>query len=276
MADIYGTHFELGGESSRQYGLIIASMESQRNMYLYGSVSGVFSFNKAQQTRSVIGNNYTSSHFSFEVEIMNEDGLAIEIGQKRSIEKWLFGNLGFRKMYFDQDDDCLNETYEYVNGSIKRLYMNCRFVNPQKIESDSGVVGYRATLEADSDMLWQDTVSFTFSSEDISASNSVITVNVDTDAHEYTYPKVSVKIGNTGGDISIVNNTDSSSRITKFYGLTPLLSFYFTGGINYVSEGNYERFSGRNFIRLLPGENKLYITGDISEITFEWNNKRYM
>lgn len=276
LADIYGMHFDLGGVSSREYGLIIASVDTERNISLYGSISGVFFYNRSSDQRLIVGDDLFSSPLSFDVDIVTDDMSTIKHNSRRKIESWLFGYLGYRKMYFDKDDDCLKETVEYVDGEEKRVYLNCRLINPTKIESDGGVVGYKVTIETDTGMFWQDPIIKEFTSDNITESKSILTIDVDTDAYGYTYPKVDILVGSSGGDISIVNNTDSTSRITKFVGLSPMLSFYLVGGKNYVSEGNYEKFSNRNFVRLLPGENKLYLDGDISKISFEWNNKRYI
>lgn len=275
MTDIYGTYFEFGGVSSKQYGLIIASLDTSRNTALYGSKTSISVFNKLGNKRYLVGDDYTSSPLSFDIEVITEDTFPIESAQKRIIEKWLFSHKDFRKMYFNIENDCDNESFESVGKEIKRYYLNCRFINPQKIESDIGVVGYRATLEADSDMFWEDPTTQTFSSgEEESISN--ISVHVDTDSQEYVHPKVTIKMGSTGGDFTIVNNSDDSTRITKFIGVSKYATIVMNSSIRYVSGEYYEKFYNRNFIRLIDGDNDFHIIGDISSITVEWQNRRFL
>ena len=174
-------------------------------------------------------------------------------------------------------DDVHAETFELIDGVQKRLYLNCRFINPEKIEDGAGIRGYKFTVECDSLMAWQDTITSTYPlSHDSESSNSVITVKTDSDLNDYIYPKVTITIGSSGGDITISNNTDNESRLTSFEGLTSNIELIMDGEFNYVSGQNFEKFSDRNFIRLLDGENKINVVGDITSITFEWNNRRYL
>lgn len=275
MTDIYGTYFELGGVSSKQYGLIIASLDTSRNTALYGSKESISVFNKLGNKRYLIGDNYTSSPLSFDIEVLTEDTSPVKSEQKRIIEKWLFSYKDFRKMYFDIESDCDYESFGDIGKESKRYYLNCRLINPQKIESDVGVVGYRATLEADSDMFWEDPTTQTFSST-AGESLSNINVYVDTDSEEYVHPKVTIKMGSIGGDITIVNNSDDSTRITKFIGISKYATIIMNSSIRYVSGEYYEKFYNRNFIRLVDGDNDFSIIGDVSSITIEWQNRRYM
>ena len=183
----------------------------------------------------------------------------------------------YRKLYFDVADDPYGETYEFIDNIRKRNYLNCRFLNPEKIEYNGGIVGYKATIEADSNMFWQDAVSkeYVVNNGDADVS-SVVTVNIDTDIDDYVYPKVTITMGGVGGDIIIVNNRDDNNRQTKFVGLSPYASVVMKGEINYISGEYYNRFALRNFIRLLDGENKLTIMGDVDTIEFEYSARRMM
>lgn len=277
MADIYGSHFEFGGISSRQYGLVIATVETSRNTQLNGAKEGITIFSKSAKKRYLIDDDYTNSPISFEVEILNEEGRCLEHIERRQIEKWLFNHRTYRKLYIDIMDDIYGETYEIINNKQYRNYLNCRLINPQKIEGNGGTVGYKATLEADSNMFWQDAIIQTFSinnnADDVS---TVITVTVDTDLDEYIYPKVTITLGSTGGDIIIANNTDDSTRLTKFVDIGAHASIVMKGELNYVSGDYYEKFANRNFIRLLDGENNLSMLGDIDSIEFEYSARRLM
>ena len=277
MADIYGSHFEFAGISSRQWDLIIANVTSNRLVKLGGAKEGVTIFSKSANKRYIIDDDYTSSPITFDIEIINGSDRCLEFVERRQIEKWLFNHHDYRKLYLDVADNAYGEAYEYIDGVLKRNYLNCRLINPERIEGNGGIVGYKATLEADSNMLWQDAITKKYlvnnGAEDAS---TMITVMVDTDLNEFIYPRVTIQMGDIGGDIIISNNNDDSSRLTRFVGMSPLASVTMKGELNYVSGQYYLKFADRNFIRLLDGENKLTVMGDIASIEFEYSARRAM
>lgn len=277
MADIYGSHFEYAGVSSRLYGLIIANVQTNRFTQMSGSIEGHTVFNRVSKKRHLIDDDYTNFPVSYEVDIVSDNERGIELNMRREIEKWLFNKHDYRKFYLDITDDCFGETYEIIDGLQKQLYMNCRFVNPERLEYNGGIIGYRVTLEADSGLWWQDAVTKTFAVNNAtSSSTSTITVGVDTDLDDYTYPKVVITMGGSGGDVIIANTTDDSTRLTKFTGLSANAVVTLKGELNYVSGQNYTKFSARNFPRLLDGDNAFTIQGNVSSIAFEFNNRRML
>lgn len=275
MADIYGSHFEYASKSSREYGLVIASVETERMKKRAGDVDGITVFSKSANKRYLIDDDMSGSPLSFDVEILTVDQRPLDYMERRKVEKWLFNKHDYRKLYIDMADDPFCETYEIVDGVRKRNYLNCRFINSEKLEYNGGVVGYKATLEADSSMFWQDAITKTFTINNDSPSlSSQITVNVDTDLDDYIYPKVTFTLGRYGGDVIIANHSDDSTRLTKFVDLPTYATITMKGGLNYVSGQYYEKFHKRNFIRLLDGNNNISVTGDVRTITIEYQNRR--
>lgn len=272
MADIYGSHFTFGETDSRQHGIVLANAGTSRMLQLRGSREGVTIFNKKSNRRYLIEDDRSSSPISFDVDIVTESGRRLESFEKRTLEKWLFNQRGYRRLYIDTDG-----AYEYVDGVLKRCYLNCRFVNPEKIEGNGGIVGYKATLEADSDMFWQDPTVTQFDFTGLSATEEkTVTVNVDTDFDGYVYPTVTLQTGESGGEITFANDSDDTTRITKFVDLTPLSSITMNGETNYISGGAYSNLARRNFIRLLDGENVLRINGDVASVEIEYSARRFM
>ena len=275
MADIYGSLFEYGGISSAQHGLIIVNVNTNRITNLYGQRESVTIFSKSANKLYLIDDDHSSSPLVFDIEIVTEDGRCLDKEERRQIEKWLFNRRSYRKLYIDISCDDRGETYEYVNGEQKRNYLNCRLINPEKLEGNGGIVGYKATLEADSQMFWQDPVEQSFTvNNSASSSSSNITVSIDTDLEEYVYPKVTIQMGSSGGEIIIINNDDDSTRQTKFVDIGANATIVMKGDLNYVSGQYYEKFSGRNFIRLLDGSNTLTIKGNVKTISFEYSARR--
>ena len=273
--ELSGSYFEYNGTTSKKFGLIFANFNTELYTKLNGDVKSNVIFNKADKCNYFIGESFNDSPIQFEAEIITDDDRVINVFERREIEHWLFHRPDYCKLYSDMDCNVYGETYELVNGVIKRLYLNARFINPEKIEGGNGLVGYKFTVECDSCMAWQDSVVCEY--DLIENPTAVIELEVDTYINDYTYPKVTIQTGSTGGDIQIVNITDNSTRATSFIDLPPNITFTMRGdGINYISGQYYQKFSNKNFIRFLNGENKLNLTGDIAKITFEFQNRRYL
>lgn len=276
--ELSGSYFIYNGVTSRKYGLMFAHASTDRETALSGESESNTIYSKDGRRRFFIGDSYENSAMEFDIEVITDDEHALDVATRREIEKWLFYQPDYRKLYIDAPCDNFKETYDIINGEQKQLYLNCRFVNPEKLESGSGTVGYKFTVECDSGMAWQDPVTYTYSFNSSGSSfNTVIAVGVDTDSVDYVYPKVTILMGNVGGDITITNLDDDPVRATTFVELTQNTTFTMHGnGINYVSGDNYMKFSNRNFVRLLDGENRISILGDIAEIKFEFQNQRYL
>jgi|GEM_PF-2823423 len=269
-----GCHFQYGDFESREYGVIFAHCDTSSYNQIMGEISSSYAFNGRNKSRYILNDVYSDSPIHFEAEIVSDDFNAFHKHVRRDIEKALFHKPGYRKLYVDIADDFYADTYEYIDGYLKRLYLNCRFVNPSKLEDGNGiVVGYKFTVECDSCMAWQETVEQSYA---IAGGNHIISVIPDTNIGDYTYPEVVIYIGSTGGDIIIINMSDDAARFTKFNNLPPHATLTMKGDLNYVSGQNYERFENQNFIRLLDGENKISVTGNVTSIKVKWNNRRFL
>ena len=277
MAEIYETHFEYGSFDSTVYDLVFANVKTDRFADMAGEISDETLFNRRDKKFILADTDYSDSQLEFDVDIVTCDNRVLSKGEQRAISKALFNRASNRKLYFNVDDDIDGTTYETIDGDIYRLYLNCRFVNPEKLEYNGGVVGYRATLIADSNMLWQDALTYTFT---INGANSTATTNIvvdtDTDMDEYIYPTVTMVMGSSGGDVTIYNATDDTTRLTEFSDLTAGSAVIMKGNLNYISGSNYYNFTTPNFIRLLDGSNTLIVRGNILTMNIEFNNRRFL
>lgn len=273
MADIYGSHFEYGGIDSSTYGLIIANVESTRFNQVAGTITPVTLFSKRGKKNYLIDDDYSGSPLSFEVDIVTDDEHTLSQSDRRAIERWLFNRHSYRKLYLNRTEN--PDTVETVDGSEKRLYMNCRFINAFYLEYQCGIVGYRVTLATDCGYWWQDAVTKTFSLGHTSENAStVIHVDVDADVDDYTYPKVTVIMNSSGGDLYITNNTDSDTRMTAFTALPAGATVTIDSNYNFISGQYYDHFYRQYFPRLLTGNNTITVRGNVQSIAFEYSNRR--
>ncbi len=278
MADMYGSHFEYGGVSSKTHGMIIANVETTRFTQVAGTIAGVTIFNKSGKRNYLIDDDYSGSPLSFEVDIVTDDEGTLDKADRRVIEKWLFNRHRYRKLYLLHDSECdddVDEDTEVIAGETKRLYLNCRFVNPSYLEYNGGIVGYRVTLEADCGYWYQDAITKTVNiGSTASASSSSFTIDVDTDIDDYTYPRVTVKMSSAGGEFTLVNQTDDSTRFTSFVDIAGGATVVMDSEYNYINDQYYLKFSKQNFPRLLDGSNTFTIIGAVESITFTYSNRR--
>ena len=269
-------HFHYGNGDSRTYGLILAHAETNHDNRASGGIETVNLFSKREKRNLFTKDDYSDSPISFDVEFLSDSDNPLSLETQRAIQKWLFYQQGYWPLYLDSLDDLDEENQELVDGVLKGTYLNCRFTNPEKIFGNGGVFGYKATLEADSPLAWQDKNDVTVTLAGGSNASDVFNVAVDTDLKDYTYPKVTITTGNAGGSITIANNSDSASRLTSFTGLSANATIIMNEKIGMVSGQNYSKFSNKNFIRLLDGNNQISVAGDVVSIRFEWQNRRYL
>ena len=275
MADLSGVHFEYAGISSRLYGLITGNVETTRFTQIAGEIGGVTIYNKKNRRQYLIDDEQDDSPVSLEIDIVTEDGRCLEANERRQIEKWLFNRGKYKKFYLDVEDDIYGETTELVDGIQKRLYLNCRFINPERLEYNGGIVGYKVTMDTDSCMWWQDPVTKTFAVNTATTSSTAnFTVQVDTDLDDYVYPKITITTGGTGGNVSLWNATDNADRRFTFDGLQAGTIVTVDSEINYVSDGHYSKLSDRNFPRLIDGGNSMNIMGCVASVVVEYQNRR--
>lgn len=199
-------------------------------------------------------------------------------GQRVTVPGYAFGYT-YRQGY--ATIDCGSEWIRLDGSKTYRTYLNCRFVDPERIENSSGVYGWKCTVQCDAPMGWEDPIVFTKTFESPSASmNTTFDLTTYNDSREYIYPIVKIVTGSTGGTIAISNTTDSTTRITGFTNLNPNTTFYMYGETNSITNSSgatnnyYELFTKRNFLRLLDGINRIKVQGDVKSIEITYQNMR--
>lgn len=177
--------------------------------------------------------------------------------------------------------DCGSEWLRLEGTKIYRTYLNCRFVEPERIENSAGVYGWKCTVQCDAPMGWEEpiTVTQTFS-DTTSSSENQFDLTTNNDSREYIYPDVKIVTGSSGGTVTIANTTDSTTRLTGFTNLNANTTFVMHGETNAITNTSgatnnyYELFTHRNFLRLLDGTNRIKVTGDVKSITITYQNMR--
>lgn len=278
--DIYGSHFEYDGVSSRDYGLIIVNLNTERYLSVGGEGVASTVFNAKANKRYIIDSDESNSPVEFDIEIITDTQRSLFREEVIEISSWLFNKKSYKKLYFDMADDTNGETFEIINGEVKRLYMNCRFVNPEKIERDGSVVGFKVTIETDSNMFWQDPIEEVLvynHKHGWSGSSKIITI--DTDYPGYTLPVVTVLPHPDmamGGRILIRNSADLDGYYevnVKYFGKNATVTM--DSSIRYIGGTNVRSDYNPNFLRLLSGENRIVVGGAMGSLKVKYQNRRF-
>lgn len=136
--ELSGNYFTYNGISSMEYGMIFANANTSRNLALTGEIASVTVFNKRDKRNYLIGESYEESALVFEAEVITDDDHALDSTARREVEKWLFHQADYRKLYIDTGCDTkhsifpefhfLNEygdDYTWDHGEIG-LFFNLR------------------------------------------------------------------------------------------------------------------------------------------------------
>lgn len=193
--DLSGCRFIYAGTPSEFYGLRFVNCETSEYKKINGTTKSISVFNERNRRNYYIDDDYSSSPISIDIEVATDSGDVLSTSVVREVENWLFNRRTYSKLYIDPEDDCSGETYDEIDGERKYCYLNCRFTNPSKITGNGGTVGFKATMECDSNLLWQDSTvkTFEFESSGDVAKAKVYTFNSST---------AGTSVGNINIDIS--------------------------------------------------------------------------
>lgn len=252
-------------------------------------------YNRANSYNYLIEQDYSDGVLEIDVDIVTADGTPLTSQQQSEIKRWLFAQTDYRKLYgYEMDVSSTGDEMTYVtklklvDGKpvieyykntytgelvITDAYLNCVFVKPEKIEGNGGIIGYKTTIVCDSPAAWQNE---TISSNTLgleAGGSTTLSIDVTNELPTYIYPEVHIIVGNEGGDITIVNNSDDATRLTTFKNLEASLDIQMDSSLNFISGDSYSKMTDKNFIRLVNGRNNFTLLGNIDLIEFTYNNR---
>lgn len=252
---------------SKDYGIRFAYFDTSEHTVLGGGYTYTNFYSKTGHRNIPISALQTEDNIvSFEIEMMAENGLSDE--DEAIVYDKLFNNLSFKTLIVDNQ---LSETEDNQQSETQPVYyMNCLFTDPERINAimDGSVVtvGYKCNLILDSAWMWTD------KTVEIQDSESY-TIKVETQIKDYTYPILTISVGSTGGTVSIVNNSDNDYT-TSFESLSPATEIVMTPDyckIDYTGTGSiWAKFYDKHFLRLIPGDNNITISGDVESLKVEY------
>lgn len=266
-----GQFFIYDGKSSEQYGLRILRLDTERLRSISGGAEYKTAWSRSQKRNVLHGIDWSQSALTQDIEFISED--PIETVTANAIKAWLFNRAGFKRLYSDPRVD---ETVEYVNGVLKREYVDCVFYSPQEIRFADGLHGYKATFLAATPMAVQEEVTYSFSGL---ADAQTITIPCRTDIEDYVYPILGITTKTSVSPVTVtLTNTSDANRVTQLEGIPSGTKFTMDCIVGTVLDNThtslYSKFSNRHFFRLVPGSNIVTVSG-VADLTVRFENARW-
>lgn len=217
----------------------------------------------AAQHKTEIQNIYYDKNLSIPIEIVGDSVLTDE--QVREIYVRYF-NLEDYKNFYINAPEWSGLHFECTINDVEKIYGGTR--------GGYGVVGFKALMNCNAPWMFEEETTKTYDSDDIGVGMSFVNTS---DSRDYMYPIISIKVGATGGNISIVNDSDNNEE-TAFTSVGLLQTITVnpdTGRVTSTSQPEiiFSKFN-KKYFRLVPGENIFNISGNCIEFKITYKNAR--
>lgn len=273
LLDFLGNSFRYNGQSSELYGLRFLELDVPESKTVGCKKIYNTQFLKNSHHRVIVSSEYgDESCISFEAEIFTDHVIPDE--DYEEIFAWLFEESDYRPLYIDSD-------------KYDQIYFNCTLNDVEVIKKgigdDYGVVGFKFTVNCDAGWGWEH-VEKEFTSTNFIANGTNLPIKYVAPPlpKDYTYPKLTLITGSTGGTCYIENKSEFTQTdenvLTRFSNLQPLTTItmnYEELSIDYTGTNNiWECFESKRWFRLIPGVNTFHVYGDVSKIKIEYERAR--
>ena len=196
----------------------------------------------------------------FDLEFTSPD--EITSVESQSIQNWLFGKQGYKKLQIVQND-------------MQSVYFNCFLTSPKVMKSGRKIHGFAAKVVCDSPFAWEFDKTLTLTYVDPVVSDTYNFYNYS-DNSDYLYPDMVVTMNGSGGSASIINSSDNS-REFLIEDLSPSEVVTISNDLGIItSSTGILRLSNFNkkWFRFVQGSNSLAISGEIASIVYTYKLAR--
>ena len=248
----YAANFIYNSVISSDYGLVISSLGSSTSHQ--GAGVELFTESLYRRPKVYLMGVQETPVLSLPITITREEEISAE--EASAISKWLFGQVNYKKLQIIQPD-------------MQYVYYNCIFTNPSITRVGNIIRGFNATIVCDSPFAWEYPKQQTYYyGTDYSTIDDDISYYNYSDSAIYTYPTVEVTTNCFVGDFDVINTTDNN-RAFSFVDLPSNITLTINNDLQIVTSSDgvnrLESFSGYNWFRLLPGINRINLSGNIDK-----------
>ena len=271
---LFVKNFEYDGIESARYGLFFGHVNTERLKQICGNIEYNQVFYPSLNRQEIHGVNKDEFPLSFDLEIISAEPISYYF--EKEIKKWLFNSPTYKRLYADRIKDA---SIERINGEEKRNYVECIFTNPEAMFYADGLHGWKCTCILSSGWAFQDEIEIKYTFDD-SATETEITIPVDSDNGEYIYPTFTFSSAATTNPISpVIKNISDNNRTMELREIDAQKKVYVDSAVGTITDNTgtslYPNLVDQKFLRLVNGDNVLQISG-ISELTIKYQNVRYI
>lgn len=235
------SYFTYDGVFSAEYGLMIADFDDSS---VIETAAFSLSLNTHKPSKS---NRFFHNGVKYDSAPTHQFSIisaqAIPDSVRREVLSWLVGRSAYKKLIIHQPD-------------LEHYWYNCVFTNVEIVYVHGYCHGFRLTANFDSPYQYGEPSTVTLSGT--GETQSVTIINESDILDDYTYPLVTL----TGTRISIVNNTDDTSRPFTISDLSSNEKIVVDNEMRYIeSSYGHPRLANfnKNWLRLRHGENELSV-----------------
>lgn len=254
----YASNFIYDGIMSSEYGLRITSTSDTDSTA--GANVNLFTQELYRRPKILLLGVQQSPvlEIPFTINVENE----LSASEESVVSNWLFGGMNYKKLQVVQPD-------------MQYVYYNCILKDKQTDRVGNIVRGYTGVISCDSPFAWEypRTVTHTYDPMGYIADETIEIINTSGNA-DYTYPTITITMNVFGGDISIINTSESATREFALTGLLPnevltvnsdlqtITSTLSTNRLVDMENCDY------TWVRYIKGINNMKVEGNISSISF--------
>lgn len=258
-----GCYFTYNNIPSGTYGLFFGEKDTQADMNIGGNLDYTI-FKSNNSPKNTIINRRYEEPLSFDVEMFTETHMNDITFEE--IVMWLSNTYNYGKLQIN-------------NNSYYGYHFNCYFTNIEKIIGGNngmfGRFGIRAKMICDSSFMWSDDlIEVTYTKAELTQIATHINESMQ---RGYIYPTLILKTGTVGGNV-IVQNTTDNNRLVMLDGLHANETITMTSNpfeIKSTLRNNvYANLVNKNWFRLVNGQNRIGIVGDIAQITIKYEKAK--
>lgn len=243
--------------------MVIGQFTRKENTVKIGTNLNIISDKLVQYDKQYVYGFEFEDVLQYDVELLlsdvncnNSEGItSLDTETKREIEKWLFGRKQYAKFVIEDDD---------MDG----LFYNAILLNPEVINVEGVVVGYKFTMVNDAPYAYTNNKKVKKSGL---AGVTEFTVVNSSDKYGYTYPTLTFKLS-AGDTLSIVNKSDNN-REFKFEGISTEETITVDNLRQIITSSSGLPISknfNKKFFRLKQNKNELIVTGDVELLNMEY------
>ena len=242
------SYFTYDGVFSGEYGLRIADFDADTINTTDVFSKEVITTKPARLDRFFYSGSRLTNPQRYSFTILSERQISDDA--RREILSWLLSRSEYKKLVVHQPD-------------LEGYWYNCVFPDINIVYARGRCVGFTVTALFDSMYGYGEPKTFTVSG---TGGTRTLSLNNESDVLDgYVYPKVSFRASSpsSGFDIQLINNTDDSSRVFGFSGLSPNESVSVDNELKIITSSvSGDKLSNftKQWFRLRRGVNKLSVT----------------